>query len=170
MLQLTGYTHPHYALSLREFGFPRELTRCHGWILEKTTPGTPYRDAMGCYPLFACGDWSKVHEDLKEIGSELVSLVLVTDPFGAVDPAYLARHFQIANPFKRHLIADLGKHPEHFVDQHHRYYARRSLRDLQVEFCQEPLRYADEWMTLYNNLIKRHAISGIRAFSKESFI
>lgn len=165
-----GYAHAGYALSLKEFGEPRELPHCGGWILERTIPGTSYRDGMGCYPLFLCRDWSLLHEDMKEIASELVSLVLVTDPLATIDEWYLTNHFQIAKPFKRHFVADLARNPEDFVNKHHRYYARRSLREMQVEFCDEPLRYVEEWMKLYGNLIERHNISGIRAFSEQSFL
>lgn len=165
-----GYNHPLYALSLKEFGEPHELPHCGGWILERAIPGTTYGDGMGCYPLFVCRDWSRLHEDLKEMESVLVSLALVTDPFGAFDQAYLAKYFQIVKPFKRHLIADLTQNPEYFVNKRHRYYARRSLRDVQVEFCDEPLRYADEWIKLYDNLVRRHGITGLRTFSKDSFL
>lgn len=165
-----GYAHARYAVSLKEFGEPRELRHCGGWILERAIPGTPYRDGMGCYPLFVCQDWSRLHEDMKEIASELVSLVLVVDPFATVNEEYLTKHFQIAKPFKRHFVADLTKNPESYVKARHRSYARSSLRDMQVEFCDEPLHYAEEWIKLYRNLIKRHNISGIRAFSEQSFL
>jgi len=165
-----GYAHPHYALSLREFGNPRELPHSGGWILERPISGTSYKDAMGCYPLFACRNWFKLHEDLEEIVSEFVSLTLVTDPFGDFDQRYLARYFQTLKPFKRHFIADLSQDPERFVDKHHRYYARKSLRDMQVDVCDKPLQYAEEWVALYDNLIVRHNISGIKAFSRDSFL
>ncbi len=169
MKEVAGYIHPLYANSLREFGEPRELPHCGGWILERPIPGTPYKDAMGCYPLFTCRDWSRFHEDLEEIGTtDLVSLVLVTDPFADVDQAYLERCLQIVKPFKKHLVVDLSQNIEHFVNKHHRYHARKSLRDIKVEICDQPVRYADEWIKLYDNLIKKHNISGIRAFSKES--
>jgi Acetyltransferase (GNAT) domain len=169
MSDLMGYANPKYALSLQGFGEPRALPHCGGWILERPIPGTSYKDGMGCYPLFSCRDWFKLNEDLKELESELVSLVLVTDPFAAADHAYLERCFQIVRPFKRHLIADLSQDFEHFVNKHHRYYARASLRDLQVEISDEPVRYVNEWIELYANLVKRHSISGIRAFSEDSF-
>ena len=35
----SGYLHPNYAQSLAEFGKPRELTNCGGWILEREIPG-----------------------------------------------------------------------------------------------------------------------------------
>ena len=56
---MSGYMHLGYAESLVEFGTPRELPRSGGWVLERQIPGFSYRDAMGCYPLFACQDWSQ---------------------------------------------------------------------------------------------------------------
>jgi hypothetical protein len=165
-----GYNHFRYAQSFREYGEPYELSKSGGWILERIIPGTSYVDGMGCYPLFVCQDWSRLHEDLKEIESKLVSLVLVTDPFGAIDRGYLERHFQIVRPFKKHLVADLSQIPELFVNKHHRYYARKSMKDMEVDVCDVPLRYADEWIKLYDNLVTKHKISGIRAFSKDSFL
>jgi hypothetical protein len=160
-----GYNHPFYAFSLQEFGEPRELPHCGGWILVRKIPDTPHKDAMGCYPLFTCRDWFKLSEDLKECESELVSLVLVTDPFGVFDEDYLAQCFQIVRPFKRHLIADLSEGNERFVSEHHRYYARKSLRDLKVEICEKPVQYIEEWMKLYANSSKASDM-WTRAFSK----
>jgi hypothetical protein len=79
---VTGYLHPLYAESLSEFGTPYELARCRGWILKRQIPGFSYYDAMGCYPLFPCQDWSKLSGDLEELGDQLVCLSVVTDPFG----------------------------------------------------------------------------------------
>ena len=44
---------------------------------------------MGCYPLFACQDWSQLSADLENIEDDLIALSLVTDPFGEYTPAYL---------------------------------------------------------------------------------
>src|SRR5438093_1510186 len=74
---VTGYMHPRYARSHQEFGSPRELPRCRGWVLERPIPGFAYTDAMGCYPLFACQDWSQLHLDVEDLRNKLVSLVLV---------------------------------------------------------------------------------------------
>src|SRR5229473_8652620 len=101
MEEVTGYAHPGYAASLSEFGTPRLLPRSGGWILERRIPGCQERDAMGCYPLFACQHWSQLHADLDEIGSELVSVTLVTDPFGGYQEGLLRQCFpdQVV-PFK----------------------------------------------------------------------
>ena len=60
-----GYLHDEYAQSLQEFGSPYLLSGCQGWILQRGIPKTPYQDAMGCYPLFACQDWSRLPDSLK---------------------------------------------------------------------------------------------------------
>jgi hypothetical protein len=169
MSDLMGYAHPNYAFSLKEFGEPRQWPRCGGWILVRDIPGTPYKDAMGCYPMFVCRDWSRLHEDLMAFDSDLVSLALVTDAFARIDQGYLSKCFHVVKPFKRHFVVDLSKDMELFVTKHHRYYARRALKELQVEIHENPIGHVDEWTNLYDNLVKRHNISGIRTFSKNSF-
>jgi hypothetical protein len=166
---LAGYMHPGYAESLAEFGTPCELSRCRGWILERQIPGFPYRDAMGCYPLFACQDWSQLGADLEDIGYDLVSLALVTDPFGAYKLAYLHWCFDVVIPFKQHFIVDLSHPPNTFVSHHHQRYARRALENVQVERCQDPIQFVDEWINLYATLIERHNIKGLARFSRLAF-
>lgn len=167
---MTGYVHPGYAESLAEFGAPRELPRCGGWVLERQIPGFPDHDAMGCYPLFCCQDWSQLDADLEDLGDELVSLALVTDPFGEYSPDYLNRCFKdVVIPFKDHFIVDLGCPLDTFVSSHHRRYARKALQDVQIERCQNPTQFNDEWVNLYATLIGRHNIKGILAFSRLAF-
>ncbi len=63
---------------------------------------------MGCYPLFCCKDWSRLHADLDEIGGDLVSLSIVPDPFGSYDLAYLKQCFgDVVIPFKEAFVVDL---------------------------------------------------------------
>jgi len=164
-----GYAHPLYCDSFKEFGEPRELPHCGGWVLVRPIPGTPYKDAMGCYPLFACRNWEKLHEDMEHLGSDLVSLVLVTDPFSNVAPSYLEQNFDLVKAFKTHYVADLKYPLESFVTGICRYTARKSLKAMDVEVCHQPATYLDDWMRLYNNLISRHTITGINAFSYKSF-
>jgi Acetyltransferase (GNAT) domain len=170
---MTGYLSPGYAQSLAEFGNPRELPRSGGWVLEREIPGFPFKDAMGCYPIFACRDWSQLHADLadlEDIGTDLVSLSLVTDPFGEYTPTYLRQCFNdVAIPFKEHFIVDLRLNINASVSSHHRRYARKALQKLEVEKPEDPARYLDQWRYLYTALIERHQIKGIPAFSPTSF-
>jgi len=167
---MKGYAHPNYADSLAEFGTPRELPLCGGWILERKIPEFPYRDAMGCYPLFVCRDWSQLHSDLNALEGELVSLSLVTDPFGRYDSNLLCQCFDIFTPFKEHFVTDLSKPINIIVSSHHRYYARKAFKNISVELCKDPTQFIDEWMDLYGTLIKKHNIKGIAAFSRKAFV
>lgn len=170
--EATGYLHPGYAASLAEFGTPRLLPRSEGWILVRKIPGFPFCDGMGCYPLFACRDWEGLHADLAELRNELVSLALVADPFGDYDLAHLRRCFGIVTPFKQHFVVDLSQSLDVLISRHHRRYRRyikRSLQHVQIERCEEPTRFLDDWSALYATLVERHRLSGIKAFSRAAF-
>ena len=168
---MTGYAHYQYAQSLAEFGIPRQLPQSRGWILHRRIPGFPYRDAMGCYPLFACQDWSLLHCDLEELEDGLVSLSLVTEPFGAYDEAYLQQCFRdVVIQYKKHYIVDLHRPIDEIVSRHHRYYARKALKSVSVEECPDPTLLVEEWVELYSNLMKKHKFKGIKAFSKTALI
>ncbi len=166
----SGYLHPGYADALSEFGCPRPLARSGGWVLQREIPGTSACDATGCYPIFSCHDWSALKEDLEEINRELVSLVLVADPFGnfhreLLDATFLDR----VVPFKEHFVADLRQPANAFVSKHHQYYARKALKTISVERCEDLPGMLDDWSELYDLLIERHQLKGIKAFSRTSF-
>jgi hypothetical protein len=164
-----GYLDPLYAASLSEWGEPRALPRSGGSILVRAIAGSPDRDGMGPYPIFCCADWSKLREDVNELASDLVSLVLVADPFGAFDEDMLRRSFDVVSAFKEHRVADLREPREKLVSKHHAYYAKRALRTLHVAAEDEPVRALDEWASLYDSLKERHALRGIKAFSRAAF-
>lgn len=166
----SGYLHHGYAKALAEFGMPRELPCSQGWILECPIPGFPYHDARGCYPLFSCQDWSQLHLDLENIGDELVSLALVADPFGTYDSAYLRQCFRnVVFPYKEHYVVDLEQSMSSSISSHHARNIRKALQNLEVECCANPTQFLDDWGNLYANLVRRHNIRGMAAFSRESF-
>lgn len=169
--QIAGYLHPLYAQSLFEWGVPRDLPRCKGRILERQIVGFPWHDAMSCYPLFACGDWGKLAADVNALAGELVSLTIVTDPFGEYAVPDLKVCFKdLVIPFKEHFVVDLARSVEVLVHPHHHRYARKALGQVDVEICQEPGEWLDDWTSLYGTLIERHGITGITVFSKECFV
>lgn len=168
----TGYAHPGYAASLAEFGTPRLLPRSRGSILVRDIPGTDARDAIGCYPLFACGDWSELGRDLADLGNELVALSLVADPFGGWTPEDLRRWFpDLARPFKEHRVVELARPFAAGVSRHHLRGVRGALRHLAVDTLDHDAREAflDEWLSLHRHLVARHRLTGIRAFSRTAF-
>lgn len=165
---MSGYLHRAYAESLSEFGRPLSLPQCRGWLLERVIPNTDVTDAMGCYPLFACENWAALKTDLESL--DLVSVSVVTDPFGDYDLDFLNQCFpELVKPFKDHFVTDLSQPFESFAHPHHLRNAENALRRLEVERCVQPLDFLEDWTRLYQTLIERHAITGITRFSKESF-
>ncbi len=166
---MCGYRSDQYAASWEEFGRPRRLDRSGGWVLDRPIPGSDDRDAMGCYPLFACRDWGAVADDLAGM-DDLVSLVLVADPFGDHSPGLLADSFNRgAVPFKRHHVVELGSPAGSTASGHHRRNARKALAAMEVDRVDDPARYLDDWIGLYAVLARRHEIRGMAAFSPRSF-
>jgi hypothetical protein len=167
---MSGYLDSAYAESLNEFGTPLSLPGSGGWLLKRQIPDTTESDAMGCYPLFACRNWSELRGDLQKTTGDLVSLCLVTDPFGDYNLDYLSECFpDVVKPFKEHYVADLEHSLDSFIHPHHRRNATKALQQLEVVPCNRPIEYLNDWATLYRNLIERHAITGLTAFSHRSF-
>jgi hypothetical protein len=165
----TGYLHPAYAASLGEFGSPLALPASGGWLLERVVPGTEWRDATGCYPLFCCKTWEGIENDLAFLESDLISVSLVTDPFGQFDEALLRATFDVVMPFKQHFVVDLAQAPEDFVSGRHQRNVAKGLERVFIEQQSTPSDWLDPWVTLYSFLVRRHAIRGLAAFSRRSF-
>ena len=165
----SGYQHFRYAQSFAAFGVPRELTHCGGWIVERPVPRSPFRDAMGCYPLFSCQRWAHLPLDLAEMSTDLVALTVVTDPFGDVNEENLRACFDVVHAYKRHFVTDLGEPIDSVVGKTHRRNAANARRQVAVDVCAEPLRMLDTWMVLYEGLSVRHGITGLRRFSRDAF-
>jgi hypothetical protein len=164
---VTGYGHPAYAKSLAEFGEPLELPCSGGWLLERLVPSRPERDAMGCYPLFSASNWSQLGKDLDNIGPRLVSVALVADPFGDYSPQQLSTWFDRVVAFKEHYVIDFSTPLN--VSKHHAYYARRAAAAVRIEAGSPPENFAAEWTALYESLVRRHELKGIKAFSRAAF-
>ena len=167
---MSGYLHRAYAESLSEFGSPLSLPQSDGWVLTRRIPNTSETDAMGCYPVFACRDWSQLSADLRQLEQGLVSLALVTDPFGDYDTNDLQECFpDLVKAFKEHFLTNLERPLESFVHPHHLRNAKRAREKVEVEKCPRPLAFLDEWVNLYQTLVDRHNITGMAAFSRNSF-
>jgi hypothetical protein len=122
---------------------------------------------MGCYPLFACHDWSRLRGDCDALDGEVVTLGLVADPFGNFTEQDLQAGFDRVTRFKDHFVVDRARAAA--PGKHHRYYARKAARDVEVERRASPPELLDAWVALYDNLVKRHGLRGIKAFSRRAF-
>lgn len=174
-MPVCGYGSRGYAEALLS-GAPVKLEQCDGWVIErKLQPGpsdarTQQLDLVGPYPLFACSDWNLLYRDLDEYSGEALSISLVTSPFAEVSTDVLAASFSdVCLPYKQHFIADLEIAGTSHISDGHRRNARKSLRKLRVEHSAAPMQWYSEWISLYDNLIGRHEITGPARFSPASF-
>ena len=166
---MTGYLHRLYAKSLSEFGTPVELPQCGGWLLERPIPNSDLKDAMGCYPLFCCKDWTRLAADIQKVKHRYVTISLVADPFAPVTTVDLSQYFQLVQPFKKHFVFDVSDSTDHHISWHHRYYAKRALKQMQVSLVDRPKEWLGDWVRLYAILVDRHRVQGIKAFSRFAF-
>ena len=168
---MSGYLHESYARSLADFGTPRALSASGGWILQRRVPGADADDAMGCYPLFACRDWSRLGADVDALAGDIVALSLVSDPLGEYEEALLRSIFpDVCRPFKHHFVVDLGTPADPLASAHHRRNLRLAQQEVEVVVEHDPTARGVEWVRLYDQLIARHSIRGIPAFSPGSLL
>lgn len=164
-----GYAHPAYAAALSDIGVPRALPRSGGALVTRTIDGTGHRDAMGPYPIFCCADWAGLEADLRDLDDDLVAVSLVADPFGDWTPDALRRCFPDALVrFKDHFVTELGADPLGHVHAHHKRNVARARREVEVEVLRDAPAFADEWDVLYRDLVARHDIRSVAAFSRQS--
>jgi len=165
-----GYGTRAYAEALC-LGEVLELPGAGGCLIARHVPGdAAAEDLMGPYPLFVCKDWSRMPEDLDRLPKSYATATLVTDPFSPLGPRELEDlgwdHFA---RLKEHYVVDLTRQPGIKLSRHHRRKVRAATRQVDVQYLDRPLLVLEDWLALYQNLVRRHAITGIARFSRESF-
>ncbi len=164
-----GYGDERYVRSLEEWGESLALEGAGGWLLARHIPETSGRDALGPYPMLACSDWSRLCDDLAVLPDDLVSVTFVADPFGDIELAQLKACLDVVRSFKQRYVTDLSVPLEQRVSRRHRRQVTKSLKDVEVELVRRPLDYLDEWIALFSNTVRRHDVTGMRAFSRRAF-
>ncbi|MFK7849129.1 MAG: GNAT family N-acetyltransferase [Rhodothermales bacterium] len=167
---MNGYLAASYAASLMYYGRPIQLQGSGSWGLERKIDNSSYVDMSGCYPLMACRNWQGIASDLEDLDSTCVSFTMVTDPLGAFDPDVLRVEFpDLFRPFKHHYLVQLQEGFGQNIATNHKRNAKRALKSLTIGREQNPLDILEPWTQMYSNLIDRHQISGVSAFSRKSF-
>lgn len=166
---VSGYAHPAYAAAVAETGRVRALPRSGGSVVVRDIGTSGLRDATGPYPIFSCVDWAHLPDDLSRLSDELVSVAMVTDPFGA----WTEEHLRGAFPdrllrFKEHFVVRLGADPLGHVHPHHRRNIRLGRREVEVDVVSDLEGFALEWKELYGGLVAHHEIRGPADFSAQS--
>lgn len=168
---LLGYKHPRYAKSFSHLGTPLYLPNSGGSLIKCNIPNTDYYDAMGAYPIFSCKDWRGLKKDISTLQDELVSISLVTDPFGNYDKDILEDCFshKVVN-FKDHFIIDLSQSMDDYISKHHKRNVKHGMKELEIKLCMGPAILLEYWAKLYRNLVNKHNISSIANFPHDSLL
>lgn len=167
---MPGYVSMDYVLAHAEIGEPIWLPRSGGWLLVRSLSNVPWKDVIGCYPVFCCRDWTNLSDDLENLPADLVAVSLVADSASGVPFELLQRSFpDVCYRYKSHFFVDLTLPFGSYISSHHRRNARRALRSLRVAELDRPGDHLSQWETMYGTLIARHDIHGHAAFSHDSF-
>jgi hypothetical protein len=167
---MPGYVSTEYVQALANIGEPLWLPHSGGWLLVRSIPNAPWKDAIGCYPVFCCQDWSALTEDFESLPTNIVAVSFVADSASGVSLDMLKRHFpDVCYSYKSHYLVDLAVPLESYVSSHHRRNARQALKSLRIEELESPSENLQEWESMYENLVTRHDIHGYAAFSHDSF-
>jgi len=175
-----GYLHPTYLASLTAWGEPVFLPEAQGWLLRRPLPcaeaelgisesADSHCDLSGPYPFLRCLNPLHLPTDLALNSGAATALVIVTDPLGPELPQnfWPTLFPDCCRLFKAHWGVDFALPLQ--ISSHHRYYARKALRSLEIERVSEPLSVLKSWNTLYAHLVQRHQIQGLRRFSEQAF-
>lgn len=175
MSDLQGYLHPLYLQSLQSWGEPLFLPEAQGWLLRRPIPSSALEsDYAGPYPFLRCLNPQGLAADLAELPATDLALVIVTDPLMLADRGaplsercWSALFPDCCHLFKQHWGIDFSLPLQ--ISSHHRYYARKALRALEIEHLYEPPQALATWSQLYAHLGQRHQIQGLRRFSEAAF-
>jgi len=162
--------HPYateaYAHTLGTLGDAVAVPEWRNWVLRRLIDGGRDFDAIGAYPVAAIDRAADIAGGIERLRRlELVSVVLVTDPFLRPPLAALEKAFDVARPFKTHYLHDNGAGPPRY-SKHHRHalrQARATVRRIDLAANMSA------WTALYSELVVRRRITGPAAFSDAAF-
>ena len=135
-------------------------------MIARPISGTEFYDLMGPYPIFCCKNWARLGESLEPLRENYVSVTLVTDPFADLSSKGVATVFDVFRPLHEHYIVELDSDTP--PSNHHRRRLRRS-GNVEIRIAKSDPDFLPHWLDLYEVLCARRNISGIRAFTRESF-
>jgi hypothetical protein len=165
-------THPYSSLSypstLSHIGWPFDVPEWGAPVIAREIPSGGI-DVVGTYPITVFKEDADVAGGIARLkAAGFVSATLVCDDFHRPDHM---QGFDVVREFKSHFLhrgpgnSFAGGYYPH---QEHRRKIRRAKRDV---VCREiDLKtHLNEWIALYDTLVRRHILEGVHAFPRESF-
>jgi len=162
-----GYGDARFAASLSQFGTPVALRHSGANILLVRDIERNHLDAVGPYPLLSCPRPQLLVEDLDQLRSlGAITFTAVLDP---LQPAVLPDdRLAVLRPFKTHFLT-VPSSPATRPSRHHQREIRSALRSVTVHVEAGVEADLEEWLRLWDHLVARHRLTGMRAGSRETF-
>lgn len=161
----SGYSSVAYARTFSETVL--DLPACRGNLLVRSVPGTSHRDACGCYPLFSCANWDSFPADIGALPTDLLTVSMVVSPFSPFSEVELRALFPLVRPLSAHYLVDLNSNSA--PSRHHRRKLRSARPGVEIALVDDPASALDAWLSLYEVLVAKHDVRGLRRFSRTIF-
>ena len=164
-------THPYatdaYAQTLFHIGRPVAVPEWGCNVVARPIPGGG-EDLAGCYPIAVLNADADLRGGLARLRAEgFVSVTLTLDDFHRPSIEELQNTFDVVRPFKTHFVHQ-GPIENYRPGRNHRHKINRSRRSVitkPIDLSQ----YVAAWASLYHDVINKHSLSGMHAFTLASF-
>ena len=172
MTDVHPYATLEFAQSLAHVGTPFAMPQWGTHVIARQIPGAGI-DAVGCYPLAVLGEDAYLLEGLRLLkDAGFVSVTLVLDDWHRPPIKVLEAVFDVCRPFKSHNFIHRG-HSSSFEGRYapHRNHRSKIAKALRAVSCRQIdlSEHMDAWCAMYGALVKRHGMSRVHAFPRESF-
>jgi Acetyltransferase (GNAT) domain len=164
-----GYASFEYAQSFGGNQAVLALPDCGGHLLVRAVPDTGFKDASGCYPFFSCTNWPAFASGIAGLPHDLLTVSMVLSPFCTLSEGKIGALFEAVRPLGEHYLIDLGAGAAPRPAKHHRRKLREARPGVEIAPIAEPAAALEDWVALYNVLVEKHSIKGIRRFSHAIF-
>lgn len=169
---LTGYLSDAYTSSLLEFGHRAYLQRLNLALMKRKIDERGISDYTNFYPMAfvkeSNHDWWGLELETAHKILTGISLTLITDPLIKIDE-FIISQFDYAKKYKTHYLVNLKKELQ-FEDEVLNKVNEFNSTGYEVKIKISTESIAQQFWKLYQNLIKKHNITGIAAFSEQSII
>ncbi|MEM4380264.1 MAG: GNAT family N-acetyltransferase [Thermoplasmatales archaeon] len=156
-----------YASCFKEYSDPVYLERSRVFCLKLTNPYTPFFDLSYCYPFLPIKSLNGLIEDLKNVHGAYQCFYGVLSPWIQIVEEKEIAEFELFFQYKDHFFTDLNQELWSTLPNTHKRLIKKSEKKVSVNLAY-PNNVLDDWVQLYKNLIRRHQITGLTAFSDQT--
>lgn len=168
---MVGYSSEYYYRTLDRVGQPLFLPRSQAWGLVRNIPNTSYRDLSASFPFLRAISPNRITEDFADLPDDVVTAVVVTDPFSEADPNMLNHSFNAGLTFfKKHYVVNVQSYA---TDVHHEHLNKVRTafgRGVTVHECYRTDYYEEIWGMLWDLLVSRHGLADAPGPSRSGVI